>query len=191
MAKSTLTLEFTQDKKRLNITGLISIRESVTVRVTDGASLIDDTLVLKIQDPSNRGNTTPIAILSSWTADGDDAVGTLNTNTVQAVNAFESTGNESVLTFNILLYTTGISSLMANDCICIKNFPSAVTSDPVTIDQSEEIQALEIRVLDLETAIADAIFHADFSAIADLLSNSRVADNRDKINESLAILRDD
>lgn len=192
MAKSTLTVAFTQDKKRLNLTGLISIRETVEVTITDGATLIDDNLVLKIQDQSNRGKTPPIAICSTWVTSGSDAVGHMNTNTVQAINAFESVGNEGDRSFNILLYTTGVSALMANDCICIKNFPSAVSTDPIDLDQCEAIQDLDDRLTDVENELAnDVLKYADFSAVTDLASNSRVSDNRNKINEILAILRDD
>lgn len=187
MAQSTLTLAFTQTQKSLVITGIIAIRESVTVTVTGGASLITDTLVLKIQSPNNGGATTPIAILSTWEISGSDAVGTLNMNTTQAVAAFANAGNESLLPFNILLYTSGVSSLMANACICIKNFPSVVTSDPVSISQVSTIDELDSRITALEDS---SLFTTDFSSVSALSTTSATPNQTiAKINEILTILK--
>ena len=93
MADSILTLTFNQAKKTVVTSGLIAIREqSIGVTVIGGAALAVD-LVLKIQDKSNNGKTTPIGMVTIWTASGANAVGTLNLNTSEAVAAFSESGN--------------------------------------------------------------------------------------------------
>jgi len=185
MSLSTLGIVFTQDRKTIVFTGLISIRESVTVTVADGAALIASGLVLKIQNKYNNGETTPIATLSTWTADGVDAVGTMNTNTTEAIAEFVNAGNQACKPFNALLFATGDPSLQANGSILIKNFPSSVTTDPVTIDQAATIA-------ENTAAILLRVAYADFSGVVDdPTSTSSIADNRAKLIEILAILRND
>ena len=184
MAQSTLGIVVDQTNKALTLTGLISIREIVTVTVTGGAYLVENGGVLKIQGKYNKGLTTPIASLSTWTLTGADATGELNTNTIEAIAAFANTSNTGCETFNVLLYSASDPSLQCNGVISIKNFPSSVTTDPVSIDQAATIA-------ENTAAILLRVAYADFSAVTDLASNSSIADNRAKTNAILAILRND
>ena len=190
MAKSTLSIAVTQSKKSLSLTGLISIRETIDITVVDGGSLVADGLVLKIQAKGNRGLTTPIAFLSTWTVSGDDAIGTLNTNTTEAVAAFSSKGNLGCKVFNILLYTVDTTALMANDCISIKNFPSSVSTEPVTLSQCAEIAALDARLTTAEaTLVDDVVLYNDFVSVSALGGSTTLKQAVAKINELLALLK--
>jgi hypothetical protein len=184
MAKSTLGIVVDQANKSLTLTGLISIREIVTVTVTGGAYLVENGGVLKIQGKYNKGLTTPIASLSTWTLTGDDATGELNTNTIEAIAAFANTSNTGCETFNVLLYSASDPSLQCNGFIQIKNFPSSVTTSPVTLDQATSVAANT-------AAILLRVAYADFSAVDDVDGDSSIAAIRTKLNDVLAILRND
>ena len=187
MAKSTLGIVVDQANKSLTLTGNISIRESVTVTVTGGAYLVANGGVLKIQDKYNNGLTTPIATCSIWTLTGvadADATGTLNTNTTEAVAAFANTSNTGCETFNVLLYSASDPSLQCNGFIQIKNFPSSVTTSPVTLDQATSVAANT-------AAILLRVAYADFSGVTDVDGDSSIGAIRTKLNDVLAILRDD
>ena len=184
MAQSTLEIVVDQTNKSLTLTGLISIRETVTVTVTGGAYLVANGGVLKIQDKYNKGLTTPIASLSTWTLTGDDATGELNTNTIEAIAAFANTSNTGCETFNVLLYSASDPSLQCNGFIQIKNFPSSVTTSPVTLDQATSVAANT-------AAILLRVAYADFSAVDDVDGDSSIAAIRTKLNDVLALLRND
>lgn len=175
MAKSTLTIAFTQSNKKVSITGTAAVRETVTVTVTGGAALIADGLTLKIQDKSNHGETTPIAVLSTWSTSGLNAVGELNLNTTEAIEVFENVANQGFKAFNILVYTTTGSALMANGVITIMNFPSSVTTDPVTLAQAGTIAALQARIVELEANAAITPLFSDFTGLdfTDLSTNEK------------------
>jgi len=163
MANSTLTLTFNQAKKTVVTSGLIAIREqNIGVTVIGGAALAVD-LVLKIQDKSNNGKTTPIGMVTIWTASGANAVGTLNLNTSEAVAAFSESENLSCKTFNILLYTSTLTALQCNGLISIMNFPSNTGSVPTTPpEQDAIILALVSRVAELEAGALTAVHQDDF-----------------------------
>jgi len=162
MADSILTLTFNQAKKTVVTSGLIAIREqNIGVTVIGGAALAVD-LVLKIQDKSNKGKTTPIGMVTIWGASGADAVGTLNLNTSEAVAAFSESENLSCKTFNILLYTSTLTALQCNGLISIMNFPSNTGFVPTTSEQDAIILALVNRVAELEAGALTAVHQDDF-----------------------------
>lgn len=175
MADSTLTLTYTQATKKVVPSGTVAIREaSIDVTVVGAAALVAD-LVLKIQDRSNNGATTPIGIVTSWTVSGANLVGTLNLNTTEAIAAFAASGNLSQQGFNILLYTSTSNALMCNGVITVMNFPSSTTASPVTLDQQATIDALEARVVELESQMATTPNWEDFEALdfTDLSTNAK------------------
>lgn len=189
MADSTLTLTFNQAKKTVVATGLIAIREkSIDVTVTGASALVAD-LVLKIQDKSNNGSTTPIGIVNSWTVSGANAVGTLNLDTSEAHAAFEESGNLSCKTFNLLLFTSTSNALQCNGLISVMNFPSSTTQDPTTLDQSAAIDALADRVTELEAGAITAVYQEDFEDVTALSSSATLKQTIAKVNAILAILK--
>lgn len=175
MADSTLTLTYTQATKKVVPSGTVAIREaSIDVTVIGAAALVSD-LVLKIQDRSNNGATTPIGLVTSWTVSGANLVGTLNLNTTEAIAAFANSGNLSQQAFNLLLYTSTSNALMCNGVINLMNFPSSTTAAPVTLDQQATIDALEARIVELESQMATTPNWEDFESIdfSDLSTNAK------------------
>lgn len=189
MANSTLTIAFDQSRKTLTLTGRIAIRETVTVTVTNGATLIAAGLTLKIQGRNNHGLTPPIGICTTWAASSANAVGALNLNTEEAIAAFENVGNLGDKAFNILLSTSSEPALEANSVIDILNWPSDTTVDPVTLDQTETIDALDQRVSDLEAAATTAVYNEDFDGIDPLSSSATLKQVISKFNAVLAALQ--
>lgn len=175
MADSTLTLTFVQATKKVTPSGTVAIREaSIDVTVIGASALVSD-LVLKVQDRSNNGRTTPIGIVTSWTVSGANAVGTLNLNTAEAVAAFANSGNLTQQAFNILLYTSTSNALMCNGTLTVMNFPSSTAASPVTLDQTAAIDALTARIVELESQMATTPNWEDFESLdfTDLSTNAK------------------
>lgn len=82
------------------------------------------------------------ASCSSWTANGDgDAVGTLNTNTVNFATAFASAGEQSRKWFSYRIYATNQQVPICNDKLVVENFIGNVDSTPATISSPTEVLA--------------------------------------------------
>lgn len=169
MAKSTLTITVNQTKKTLLIVGMSAVKETVEVTLADCASLIAEGLVLVIQDRDAGCEGTPLAQFplgsASWTVSGADAFCELNLNTEELVAKFASTGNLDFIKFNILIYTLGGPTLVANGTIDIMNFPAATTATPVSVDQQASIETFDGRITALEGEMAEVSKYTDFSGL--------------------------
>jgi len=66
--------------KALTAAGSVAAREAVEVTLADLGSRVDEGLLLRIV-----GQSGLVAVCEGWTADGDDAVGTLNLNTDELI----------------------------------------------------------------------------------------------------------
>ena len=169
MARSTLAITVNQTKKTLLIVGTPAVKETVEVTLAGCASLIAEGLVLVIQDRDAGGNGTPLAKFplgsASWTVSGSDAFCELNLNTVELVAKFASTGNLDFIKFNILIYTLGGPTLVANGTIDIMNFPAATIATPVSVDQEASIETFDGRITALEWQIAEVSKFTDFAGL--------------------------
>lgn len=176
--RSTLSISYDITTLEVVITGLIAIRTpEIAVTIVGGAEIADNSPVLKIQEMGNNGATTPIMNLSTWSTSGDDIIGTLNSNTTEAIAAFADAGNTEERQFNVLLITTGNGDPQFNGVMRVKNNPSACDEDPVTLEQSEELQ--------------DKLGYSDFASVTDLADGASWGAIATKVNEIAAILRGD
>ena len=115
---TTLGIAFVAATKVATFTGAVAIRESVEVTVTDGAQHIAGGLVLAIV----RGGTL-YAQCEEWTADGDDAVGTLSLNTEELVDAYAHTNEQGVRQFTAMGLVLSPQTTLFNSIIGVKNTP--------------------------------------------------------------------
>lgn len=192
MAKSTLSITFTQARKSLVSVGTVALRETVEVTVIGGNALIAEGLVIKVQDIYNQGQTVPIAQFplagNTWTSSGLNAKCDLIFNTTEAVAAFTNVQNLGFKTFNVLIYTTVTKALEANGTLSVMNFPSAVTADPITLDQTTSIAALDSRIDQLEAQATITPVYTDFTDL-DFTDLSTNAKRNDAIRALLAKLQ--
>lgn len=165
MAKSTLSLTFTQADKTVIVAGVAAVREAIDVTVIGGAALIADGLVLKLQDKGNMGLTVPIGQLATWVTSGLNATGTLSLNTTEAIAAFADVRNCGFKTFNLLLFTTGAPTLACNGVMSVMNFPSSVTTAPTTLSQQAQLTALADRMTEVEAQLTTVPTYADFDGL--------------------------
>lgn len=164
-----MAITVNQTKKTLLMVGTPAVKETVEVTLAGCASMISEGLVLVIQDRDAGGDGTPLAQFplgsASWTVSGADAFCELNLNTVELVAKFASTGNLDFIKFNILIYTLGGPTLVANGTIDIMNFPAATISPPVSVDQEAIIETFDGRITALEWQIAEVSKFTDFAGL--------------------------
>lgn len=129
MSASTLSCAFDALKKTVTLTGIIAVRETVTVTVVGGASLIADGLTMKVLVLGSAA-TTALAQCVTWTVSSANAVGSIDLNTEELVTAFDGVANIGSKQFNVLIYTTTVPAVRVNATLGIMNFPSTVTTAP-------------------------------------------------------------
>jgi thiamine biosynthesis lipoprotein ApbE len=130
MAKSTLAITISAGNKGMSVVGLAAIRETVSVTVVGGASLIADGLKVLLQSLQSTGGVAKIASVETWQTSGLDAVGDMDMNTDEAIAAFSLAPNLGMRPFNILVYTSTGTALKVNSVVNVMNFPVSASGEP-------------------------------------------------------------
>lgn len=130
MAKSTLAITISAGNKGMSVVGLAAIRETVSVTVVGGASLIADGLKVLLQSLHSTGDVAKIASVETWQTSGLDAVGDMDMNTDEAIAAFSLAPNLGMKPFNILVYTSTGTALKVNSVVNVMNFPVSASGEP-------------------------------------------------------------
>jgi hypothetical protein len=130
MAKSTLSITISAGNKGMSVSGLAAIRETVSVTVVGGASLIADGLKVLLQSMQNSGALTKIASVETWQTSGLNAVGDMDMNTDEAIAAFSLAPNLGMKPFNIIVYTETGMALKVNSVVNVMNFPVSASGEP-------------------------------------------------------------
>ena len=130
MAKSTLAITILAGNKGMSVVGLAAIRETVSVTVVGGASLIADGLKVLLQSLHSTGDVSKIASVETWQTSGLDAVGDMDMNTDEAIAAFSLAPNLGMKPFNIIVYTSTGTALKVNSVVNVMNFPVSASGEP-------------------------------------------------------------
>lgn len=130
MAKSTLAITISAGNKGMSVVGLAAIRETVSVTVVGGASLIADGLKVLLQSLHSTGDVSKIASVETWQTSGLNAVGDMDMNTDEAIAAFSLAPNLGMKPFNILVYTSTGTALKVNSVVNVMNFPVSASGEP-------------------------------------------------------------
>jgi len=130
MAKSTLAITISAGNKGMSVVGLAAIRETVSVTVVGGASLIADGLKVLLQSLHSTGDVSKIASVETWQTSGLDAVGDMDMNTDEAIAAFSLAPNLGMKPFNIIVYTSTGTALKVNSVVNVMNFPVSASGEP-------------------------------------------------------------
>lgn len=148
----TVTPSWT-DFKRLTISGGVSVRESVALRIVGCGD--DTSVVFKISSEDGRVDYAkfPFAATDAWTVSGSDLTATLTLNTALLVAAFASYGPDDRIDVSVTVASRTNSNLYAKGRMQIGNWIEN-EDDPVAYSTplADDLDALETAVDDLSDA---------------------------------------
>lgn len=177
LKRPSVSITYDIDTLEVEVSNVIAIRQTeIAVTIEGGSDLAAQSPILMIQALGNNGATTSIMSLAVWTTSGSDIIGTISSNTTQAISAFADAGNIEEKPFNVLLYLDGNTDLQFNGVCKVKNNPNASTETPTDAGAA---------------LLAGKVGYIDFASVTDLVDGASWGTINLKVNEILGLLRND
>ena len=123
-ATTGLRMSINLQTKAVTMTNVVAVRESVEVTLVSIGTSSPGDLTLRLTT-LGTGTTQTLAQCASFVASGTNAVGTLDLNTEELVNAFSNKSAMTVLSFNAAVWDSVQSRLLGSAVFPIMNNPYA------------------------------------------------------------------
>ena len=128
---------------------LLAIRETAVVRLVNIGNANPVDLVIRLLDPHTG---TVLAFGESFTAVNGFAVGSVDLNTVEAVNHFEGYGHQAQRSVSVAVWDAGRNRLLLNDRVALQNNPYL---EGMPLPNPVPPSGLYARMTDLEAYVQD------------------------------------